>query len=145
MIVAQDKNTLLIQRQTSRNGIFLNIQQTQDILNTHYMLQVALLDPKCSPVIEKEFVEPYLEVHKAGRIPTADDYRDIKGLDVRPPDVMRYFTRLSCADHRQTDRRDMKVHSSSDSVESVARIASPAGQIETARVCVFFGIKIFQE
>ncbi len=72
----------------------LTLGVTQDVLNTHYMLQVALLDPKCSPVIEKEFVEPYFEVHKAGRIPTADDYRDIKGLDVCPPDVMRYFVRV---------------------------------------------------
>ena len=50
--------------------------------------------PKCSPAVEKEFIEPYLEVHKAGLIPTAGDYRDIKGLDVRPPDVMRYFVRV---------------------------------------------------
>ena len=67
---------------------------TQDVLDTHYMLQVALLDPKVGPQVEKEFIEPYLEVHKAGRIPTVDDYRDIKGLDVRPPDVMRYFVRV---------------------------------------------------
>jgi glutamate synthase domain-containing protein 1/glutamate synthase domain-containing protein 3 len=67
---------------------------TQDVLDTHYMLQVALLDPKVGPAVEKEFVEPYLEVHKSGRIPTVDDYRDIKGLDVRPPDVMRYFVRV---------------------------------------------------
>ena len=67
---------------------------TQDVLDTHYMLQVALLDPKVGPQVEKEFIEPYLEVHKAGRVPTVDDYRDIKGLDVRPPDVNRYFVRV---------------------------------------------------
>jgi glutamate synthase domain-containing protein 1/glutamate synthase domain-containing protein 3 len=67
---------------------------TQDVLDTHYMLQVALLDSTCADDLEKEFVEPYLEVHKAGMIPTAGDYRDIKGLDVRPPDVMRYFVRV---------------------------------------------------
>ena len=50
--------------------------------------------PKSARQVEKEFIEPYLEVHKAGRIPTVDDYRDIKGLDVRPPDVMRYFVRV---------------------------------------------------
>ena len=67
---------------------------TQDVLDTHYMLQVALLDPKAARMVEKEFVEPYLEVHKSGLIPSVTDYRDIKGLDIRPPDVMRYFVRV---------------------------------------------------
>jgi len=71
-----------------------DIGVTQDILDTHYMLQVALLDSTCETEVEKEFVEPYLEVHQAGCIPTAGDYRDIKGLDVRPPDVCRYFVRV---------------------------------------------------
>jgi glutamate synthase domain-containing protein 1/glutamate synthase domain-containing protein 3 len=67
---------------------------TQDILDSHYMLQVALLDPKVSRSVERTCIEPYLEVHKAGRIPTVDDFRDIKGLEIRPPDVMRYFVRV---------------------------------------------------
>ncbi len=66
---------------------------TQNVLDTHYMLQVALLDPRVASAVEKEFVSPCFEVHKSGLIPTADDYRDIKGLDIRPPDVMRYFVR----------------------------------------------------
>ena len=37
---------------------------------------------------------PISKSTKSGRIPTVDDYRDIKGLDVRPPDVMRYFVRV---------------------------------------------------
>ena len=67
---------------------------TQDILDTHYMLQVALLDTKVGPLVEKECIEPYLDVSKAGRIPTVDDYRDIKGLEIQPPDVQRYFVRV---------------------------------------------------
>lgn len=67
---------------------------TQDVLDTHYMLQVALLDPECAPMVEKDCVEPYLEINQAGRIPTVDDYREIKGLEIRPPDVMRYFVRV---------------------------------------------------
>lgn len=67
---------------------------TQDVLDTHYMLQVALLDPKIGPQVEKECIEPYLEVHQASRIPTVDDYREIKGLDIKPPDVYRYFVRV---------------------------------------------------
>jgi glutamate synthase domain-containing protein 1/glutamate synthase domain-containing protein 3 len=67
---------------------------TQDILDTHYLLQVALIDPGVQTQVEQACIEPYLEVHKAGRVPTVDDYRDIKGLEIRPPDVARYFVRV---------------------------------------------------
>jgi glutamate synthase domain-containing protein 1/glutamate synthase domain-containing protein 3 len=67
---------------------------TQQVLDTHYLLQVALLDPQVASAVEQEFVSPCFEVHKSGLIPTADDYRDIRGLDIRPPDVMRYFVRV---------------------------------------------------
>jgi glutamate synthase domain-containing protein 1 len=71
-----------------------DIGVTQDILDSHYMLQVALLDPTALPSVEKEFIEPCFTVHKTSRIPTVDDYREIKGLDVKPPDVQRYFVRV---------------------------------------------------
>jgi glutamate synthase domain-containing protein 1/glutamate synthase domain-containing protein 3 len=67
---------------------------TQDVLDTHYLLQIALLDPTCAPLVEKDCIEPYLEISHAGRIPTVDDYREITGLEIRPPDVMRYCVRV---------------------------------------------------
>jgi glutamate synthase domain-containing protein 1/glutamate synthase domain-containing protein 3 len=67
---------------------------TQDVLNTHYMLQVALLDPAARPDVEKSFIAPYLEVHKAEKIPSLGDYRAVEGLEVQPPDVWRYFVRV---------------------------------------------------
>ncbi|MGB7918422.1 MAG: hypothetical protein WCF40_00040, partial [Desulfobacterales bacterium] len=67
---------------------------TQDILDSHYMLQVALLDPTARPEVEAANIAPFMEVHKAERLPTADDYRDIEGLEVKPPDVWRYFVRV---------------------------------------------------
>jgi glutamate synthase domain-containing protein 1/glutamate synthase domain-containing protein 3 len=67
---------------------------SRDILDTHYMLQIALLDPLIGPEVEKECIDPYLEVDRGSRIPTVQDYRDIKGLNVRPPDVNRYFVRV---------------------------------------------------
>ena len=67
---------------------------TQEVLDTHYLLQVALLDPKSRPDVEESAITPFLEVHKAERIPCLDDYRDIEGLEVKPPDVWRYFVRV---------------------------------------------------
>jgi len=67
---------------------------TQDVLNTHYLLQVALLDPECRSDVEAAAIEPFLEVHKARRIPTLDDYRQVEGLEVKPPDVWQYFVRV---------------------------------------------------
>ena len=67
---------------------------SQDILDTHYLLQVALLDPGSLPDVEESAIKPFLEVHKAESIPTLDDYREVEGLEVRPPDVRRYFVRV---------------------------------------------------
>lgn len=67
---------------------------TQDILDTHYMLQIALLNPESRAQVETSYITPFLEVHKAERIPTCDDYRDVEDLEVKPPDVWRYFVRV---------------------------------------------------
>jgi len=44
--------------------------------------------------VERLFVTPCLDVHFSEKIPHIDDYRDIPGLEVRPPDVWRYFVRV---------------------------------------------------
>jgi glutamate synthase domain-containing protein 1/glutamate synthase domain-containing protein 3 len=67
---------------------------SQEVLDTHYLLQIALLDPKSRPEVEASNIEPFLEVHKAEPIPTLDDYREVDGLEIKPPDVWRYFVRV---------------------------------------------------
>ena len=67
---------------------------SQEVLNTHYMLQVALLDPDSRRNVERFSLEPFMEIYKAERIPTLDDYREVEGLEVKPPDVWRYFVRV---------------------------------------------------
>ena len=67
---------------------------TQEVLDTHYMLQVALLDPEARPEVEAANIAPFLDLQKAEAIPTVDDYRDVAGLEVKPPDVWRYFARV---------------------------------------------------
>lgn len=67
---------------------------SQEVLDTHYLLQVALLDPHARPAVETTSIEPFLEIHKSERIPTLDDYREVEGLEFKPPDVYRYFVRV---------------------------------------------------
>ncbi|MBI4281902.1 MAG: glutamate synthase [Chloroflexi bacterium] len=67
---------------------------TQQVLDTHYLLQIALLDPESRREVEAFGIGPYLEVARAERVPTLDDYREVEGLTVKPPDVWRYFVRV---------------------------------------------------
>jgi len=66
---------------------------TQDVLDSHYLLQVAYLDSSSQQAVEKSNIAPLFDIHKAEKIPTIDDYRQI-GLEVKPPDVWRYLVRV---------------------------------------------------
>jgi glutamate synthase domain-containing protein 3 len=44
--------------------------------------------------VEKAFVEPWFDIDHGGQVPTVDDYREVPLLEVRPPDVARYFVRV---------------------------------------------------
>lgn len=63
-------------------------------LSEDYILQIALLDPGVIHDLQARFVGPYFDVHLSGRVPTVEDYRDIEGLLVRPPDVWRFIVRV---------------------------------------------------
>jgi len=65
-----------------------------EMLEEDYLLQVAFLDPSSRPSVEQSFIEPFLEVHHGWPIPALDDYREVTGLEVKPPDVYRYFVRV---------------------------------------------------
>lgn len=65
-----------------------------EILEEDYLFQIAFLDESVRSQIEKTFIEPYLEVHHGEKVPTLNDYREVAGLEVRPPDVYRYFVRV---------------------------------------------------
>ncbi|HOD52542.1 MAG TPA: glutamate synthase, partial [Candidatus Hydrogenedentes bacterium] len=66
---------------------------SRQVLDEAYILQVALLDPAARESIEKKYIEPHFDVFQGGLIPTVGDYRDVPLLEVRPPDVARYFVR----------------------------------------------------
>ena len=67
---------------------------SESILKDDYLLQIALLDPEARSEIEDKFITPLMDVDKSERIPTVSDYREIKGLETKPPDVWRYFVRV---------------------------------------------------
>ena len=66
---------------------------SQKILEEDYMIQVAFLDPEARRDVEKEFIFPNLDVHSLHRLPALNDFRDVGGLEVQPPEVWRYFCR----------------------------------------------------
>jgi glutamate synthase domain-containing protein 1/glutamate synthase domain-containing protein 3 len=67
---------------------------SRKVLEENYILQVALLDPTAREEVEKNFITPYFNVDQGGMVPTLDDYREVPLLEVRPPDVARYFVRV---------------------------------------------------
>jgi glutamate synthase domain-containing protein 1/glutamate synthase domain-containing protein 3 len=70
-----------------------DLSVSQRELEKDYLIQIALLDPTCRVAIERKYITPHFHVDQAGPIPTVEDYRDIRGLEVKPPDVWRYFCR----------------------------------------------------
>ena len=65
-----------------------------EILEKDYILQIASLEDGVIDDLEQRFIEPFFRVDFSERIPHVTDYRDIPGLDVRPPDVWRFFLRV---------------------------------------------------
>ena len=67
---------------------------SRETLDSHYLLQIALLDPEAHAEVERQFVLPHFDIALSMRQPHIDDYRDLPGLEVRPPDVHRYVVRV---------------------------------------------------
>ncbi|HMK82118.1 MAG TPA: glutamate synthase, partial [Candidatus Bathyarchaeia archaeon] len=67
---------------------------TREILQEDYLIQIAYLDPSARKEVEDTLILPYLRVDSSEWIETSSDYRSIKGLQVKPPSVRRYFCRV---------------------------------------------------
>ena len=70
---------------------------SREVLNSHYLLQIALLDSSAYNEVEQKFVLPHFDVALSTRQAHLDDHRDIPGLEVRPPDIHRYVVRVKPA------------------------------------------------
>jgi glutamate synthase domain-containing protein 1/glutamate synthase domain-containing protein 3 len=71
-----------------------DIGVSQEVLDSHYLVQIALLDASVHGDVEREYIRPVFDVAVSARVPTMDDYRHVRGLEARPPDVHRYFVRV---------------------------------------------------
>jgi glutamate synthase domain-containing protein 1/glutamate synthase domain-containing protein 3 len=67
---------------------------SSEMLDSHYLLQIALLDPTCHAELERQYILPNFDVALSVRQAHIGDHRDIPGLEVRPPDVHRYVVRV---------------------------------------------------
>ncbi|MFC1896754.1 glutamate synthase, partial [Thermodesulfobacteriota bacterium] len=65
-----------------------------EILEKDYILQIAVLEEGAIEDLERRFITPCFRIDLSERVPHVEDYRDISGLDVRPPEVRRYFVRV---------------------------------------------------
>jgi len=66
---------------------------SREVLDSHYMLNVALLDPGCLAALKERFVTPYFHVAHESMLDHLHDHRELEGLELRPPDVWRAFVR----------------------------------------------------
>ena len=66
---------------------------SREILDDCYMLHIAYLDSGCRKDVEKKYVDPVFNIKKSSKLDTVDDWKSVPGLEVKPPDVYRYFVR----------------------------------------------------
>jgi glutamate synthase domain-containing protein 1/glutamate synthase domain-containing protein 3 len=67
---------------------------SQEVLDSHYLLNLALLNPDCLDVVKQTLITPFFDVASEGLIDRLNDYRELEGLDVQPPDIWRAFIRV---------------------------------------------------
>ncbi|MGB8990548.1 MAG: glutamate synthase [Desulfobaccales bacterium] len=67
---------------------------SQEILDNDYLIQIAYLDAEARPQVEARFITEVFRVDHARRQPTLDNWQDLPGLMVKPPDVWQYFVRV---------------------------------------------------
>lgn len=67
---------------------------SREVLDSHYLLNVALLEPSCLETLREAFVTPFFDVANEEIVDHLSDYRELEGLEVQPPDVWRAFVRV---------------------------------------------------
>ncbi len=66
---------------------------SRQVLEDDYMLHIALLDESITDELVATFILPHFTIDKSEHLPCIADFRSI-GLEVKPPEIMRYFVRV---------------------------------------------------
>ncbi len=67
---------------------------SQKVLDEYYMVHIALLDSGVQQEVERKYISPYFDISASHKLETLDDWASVPGLEVKPPDVRRYFVRV---------------------------------------------------
>ncbi len=67
---------------------------SDEVLNSHYMLNIALLEPSCLSTLKQQCVTPFFDIAKEEVLDHIPDFRELDGVEVKPPDVWRAFVRV---------------------------------------------------
>jgi glutamate synthase domain-containing protein 1/glutamate synthase domain-containing protein 3 len=67
---------------------------SEKTLRNDYLILIAYLDTSVKNEVEREFIFPVMDVDSAEWVETVPDHTSIGSLQVKPPDVMRYFCRV---------------------------------------------------
>jgi len=67
---------------------------SREVLDDCYMLHIAYLDASAHHDVENKYINPVFDIQKSAKLDTVDDWKSVPGLEVKPPDVYRYFVRV---------------------------------------------------
>jgi glutamate synthase domain-containing protein 1/glutamate synthase domain-containing protein 3 len=67
---------------------------SRDVLDDYYMIHIAFLDSEVRSELESKYIMSCFDVESSAKLDTVDDWASVKGLEVKPPDVWRYFVRV---------------------------------------------------
>lgn len=70
---------------------------SREVLDHHYMIHVAYLYSDVRSELEEKYITPFFDVEKKAELEKVDDWTTVQGLEVKPPDVWRYFVRVKPA------------------------------------------------
>jgi len=67
---------------------------SRQVLDDYYMLHIAFLDDSVKADLEKKYILPYFDIAASSKLDTVDDWKSVPDLEVKPPDVWRYFVKV---------------------------------------------------
>ncbi len=67
---------------------------SREVLESHYCLQIAALDPECIEELAAKHIRPVFDIAAESKLKTVKNWQELPSLEVRPPDIFRYFVRI---------------------------------------------------